>query len=826
MSIEKALIVQAKPHIIAAMSKNMIQKEVVKGCNSDISNHPVHLEPYFTPLWRSPEQLGINDQPLSIPDQITSDEDLNRFQVWISPDQEFDWNQSEHFIKQQQMMSHRGIFQIIGNNEKIILSFFCHKFDVPILSAAFRGTFQHCELTKQKDGMPSTFDQFWGALHFREFFPSPPYSHLLTRPDELRTSPLIPLISVLNAIHAPSAGIYQIIYQPVSPNHNWHRNVQKLLDLEFIRKQHGQNHIPQRFPQQAPSGDLHQMAWDVENKAHNDKPFYVAVFRLGIICEEEKSEPYLDALSTFAGMFQHGGRPLRSLDNNDYAQIINPSQFEKMFLKGITYRPGFLLNSQELTGLIHLPPANSFDVYQTSIELLETLPVREQDITTGTWIGNCEYAGESIRVCLPKPIRKRHTHIIGRPDMGKSTTEEHIILSDIEQEEGVAVFDPHGDLIERLLCLIPERHIERTIYLNPGDPNWVPIWNPLKRIPGQDIGRTADVIVQAIQSFVSPTGWGDRLEHLFRNMIYSLIHLPKGTFFDIANLLQNKSESEDGKKLRKQILQVVENETVRRFWLHDYHRYGKDDLGPPKNKLSKLLVSNTVSLMLSQPDSLFNFRQIMDKGMILLINLSTIGPMARSILGCFILSLLHLTALSRSNIPIAKRKQFHIHCDEAHRFTTDSLEELIAETRKYGVSLSLAHQYMSQFGKRKTDAFSSVGSTIIFNVDSRDANYLIKDLQKKVKLEDIIILEKGEAIARIGTEIVRFKTRPPLKIPKKHFRDKIISESRKKYYRPTHEVKKQLRCSNDRWAKPITPLTPFTSKDASGEIKEFKYDEF
>lgn len=117
-----------------------------------------------------------------------------------------------------------------------------------------------------------------------------------------------------------------------------------------------------------------------------------------------------------------------------------------------------------------------------------------------------------------------------------------MILQDIERGDEVAVLDPHGDLIERILCLIPERHVERTIYFNPGDPDWVPIWNPLKPIQSQDIGRTADDIVRAIQGFVKIGGWGDRLEHLLRNIIFSLIHLPHSTFLDLSDLLRNKSE--------------------------------------------------------------------------------------------------------------------------------------------------------------------------------------------------------------------------------------------------------------------------------------------
>jgi hypothetical protein len=462
--------------------------------------------------------------------------------------------------------------------------------------------------------------------------------------------------------------------------------------------------------------------------------------------------------------------------------------------------------------------------WSASTEGLETLPVRNSSLSTGTYIGTCFYAGVHQVVCIPPEPRERHTHLISRSGMGKSTTLEHMILSDIEQGHGVAVLDPHGDLIERILCLIPERYVEKTIYLNPRDPDWVPIWNPLKRIPGQEIGRVTDDIVQAIKSFVTSGSWGDRLENLLRNIIFSLMHLPNGTFLDISDLLRNKAT--ESETVRDEILKFIDNETVRKFWLHDYKNYGKDDFGPPKNKLSKLLVSaETVALMLSQPESRFNFRQTMAEGMILLVDLSNIGSLGE-ILGCFILSLLHLTALSRSSLPVADRKQFHIHCDEAQKFLTDALEDLIAETRKYKVSLTLAHQFFSQFGQRKTDAFSSVGSTIIFNVVRKDAHSLTEDLRGLVEVDDIISLEPYNAIARIGTDIVRIKTLEPLPIPNPNFRDRIIEESRRKYYKPVHEIQKWIRSRDERWCKPFTPLVPAPSEEPDSSVKELVYDEF
>jgi hypothetical protein len=721
-------------------------------------------------------------------------------------------------------MSFRSGFEVAGNNEGITITFLSHLSDLPIITAAFQGEFELCKLTtKDKELLSNLSAMQWTDTLFRDYFPSPPYSHLLTQPPELHISPLTSLMRVLSTVEAPAVGFYQALFKAVRPENNWHRNVQILLDCEYTIKLVSGFQIPQRYAQQSPSGDLRQMALEVENKAHNDKPFFAMALRVAVIAGSSKGGDLLSSLCTFPSLFQHGGRPLNYVTEKDYQSVLSPEQIRDMFVQGLTYRPGFLVNSWELTGPVHVPPLLQDERCHIPMEGLETLPVRNPTLHTGTCIGTCSYAGDTQEVCIPLVLRGCHTHIIGSTRVGKSTTQEHMILSDIEQGHGVAVLDPHGDLIEGILYLIPERYVNRTIYLNPGDPEWVPIWNPLKRIPGQDIGRTTSDIVRAIQSFVTSGSWGDRLENLLRNIIFSLLHLPNGTFLDISDLLRNKSE--ENKILRNEILKVIVNESVRQFWLHDYEKYDKNDLGPPKNKLSKLLVSGTVSLMLSQPESRFNFKQIMDEGMILLVNLSGISSMG-DILGCFILSLLHLTALSRSALPIADRKQFHIHCDEAHHFMTDSLEDLIVETRKYAVSLSLAHQYLKQFGQRKTDAFSSVGSTIIFNIDSEDARHLTKDLRGLVKVDDITSLKAYNAIARIGTDIVRLKTRPPLPIPNPNFRDRIIEESRRKYYKPVHEVEQWVRRRGERWRQPFTSLVPGPSKGSGTGIEELAYDEF
>jgi hypothetical protein len=283
----------------------------------------------------------------------------------------------------------------------------------------------------------------------------------------------------------------------------------------------------------------------------------------------------------------------------EYAQVLSPGQVREMFMLGLTYRPGFLLNSSELSGLVHIPPTSIFECRRIEIKPLETLSVMSDELSTGCRIGTCDCAGVPQAVCIPEHVRFCSVHYIGRMGSGKSTLFENNTDQDIREYKGLAVLDPHGDLIEKLLRLIPAAHAARTIHFNPADPEYVPLWNPLQCTGVEDRGRIADDLVAAIRNVV--------------------------------------------------------------------------------------------------------------------------------------------------------------------------------EARKYKVGLTLAHQYMSQFTTRKRDALSSVGATVIFNVDTKDASHLRKDLQDKVEVNDLISLEKGEAVARIGTEIVRFKTLKPIEVPEKHVRDQIIA---------------------------------------------------
>jgi hypothetical protein len=792
MAIETAMIAAARPHIVLARSEAAVLREAVKGCEPLIYSQPVALEPAFCPITRPTHRLSDETQPNWVAEKLPSENLLVRKQIWIAKDQPFDWRRSERWLKLlAPVVRHRVAFEVVGNGERIAVGILCHQVDAPLIESAFTAQMEFCELAPAEESpLLANSSATWDQVLFCDFLPEPPYSHLFTSPEELASSPLEALMRILGKLPKPTIGVYQVVFQPVAPEHPWAMNVCALLDYEHrIKSLEGSADV-RRYAQQQPSSPLQQISLDLESKAHNDKPFFAAALRMAVLNGGERAEESMRAIAMMAGLFQHGRRPLCVLTEADYRKVQSPALVRRMFADGATFRPGFLLNSWELTSMVHVPPPKSGRrAHLIPWDQLETLPP-DPVLRQGTPLGSCKYAGSWLPVCVPFKARIKHAHFIGRSGSGKTSVMERMILDDVARGEGVAVIDPHGDLMQRLLALLPLSELERIVYIDPGDPEWTALWNPLNSARNYDPGGAADDLVCVFKTFVE--GWGDRLEHILRNTLYGVLTLPGTTLLDVATLL--RTNSDDGDAFRKAVLDVVDNKSSRDFWEHDFKKYGKDDFGPPRNKLSKLLLTGGVSQMLSQPASAFDLRQIMDEGKILLFDLSRIGMQVRDILGCLLLALLSLETNRRSHLPRAERRTYHIYCDEAHRFMTDAMEDVITQARKYNVSLTLAHQYLSQFSHTKTDALCNVGATIMFSVGRQDALQLSRDLRGLVDADDLINLDEWQAVARIGNQIVRFKTDKPPDDPQPldSSREAILQYCRQHYYRRSADVRREI----------------------------------
>ncbi|MBT3379373.1 MAG: ATP-binding protein [Lentisphaerae bacterium] len=786
MSIEAAMVARARPQIMARTIAAMATAEAGKGCSPDLADVPVRLEPPYMALG----QLGPG-RPSENPPAFVPDDDPGgfiRLRVWTAPEQKPDWSHAELFLKQMYGLGHRAGFEIVGNEDEISTSILCQPCDVPVVVTAFEAQFEHCEVTLcAADPLQQALSSPEFQLRFRDFLPPPPYSHLLTNLTELKTTPFASLLIALGRIRSPCLGFYQCLFEPVDPGHDWHRNVQALLDFEYIAKLNSGSNLMRSYLQQAPSGDLRGMAENVETKAHSDKPFFACAVRVGVLGEQDtEAVGHLNAASTCLSLFQHGGKRMEAVSGDAYFNRYPESTVRRMLTDAVSYRPGFLLNSRELVGLAHVFPVEKSGLRDLPLRPLEPLARINSELQRGTQIGNAEYAGRVFPVCIPELVRYRGTHILASTGMGKTVAMIRMVLQDIVAGKGIAFIDPHGDAVRDILRLIPEALHDRCIYFDPGNPEWTPLWNPLHLSPGVDRHRLADSMIAAFRHVCRD--WGDRLGHVIRNGLVGLLYTDDPCLYDLYML--TRRDSQEGQAVRDRILAVVQDEAVKLFWERDFkHDYRASELASPKHKLSQLVSAGPVSSMFKQRESRIDLPTIMDTGMILLVDLSKIGPDIRDTLGGLILNSLLDATLSRTNQARDQRRPFSVYADEAHLFlAADAIEGLVTQARKFRVSFCLAHQYLRQFTASRVDGLSTVGTTMAGRIDKHDAQYLAKDLQGLVDPAKLTALDPYEMIARIGGDVVRFKTLDQPAPGPEELADRIVERSHQLYYRRASEL--------------------------------------
>jgi len=328
-------------------------------------------------------------------------------------------------------------------------------------------------------------------------------------------------------------------------------------------------------------------------------------------------------------------------------------------------------------------------------------------------------------------------YIVGKTGTGKSTLIETMIRQDIESRQGMALLDPHGDLVERVLACIPEEKKHNLIYLNVPDATLG--FNPLQRVPPEKRALAASGLLDVFKKIWNDS-WGPRLEHILRNSLLALLDQPEATLTDILRLL-------DDKDFRRTAAGRVFNPQVRDFWLREYEsypsRFRAEAIAPIQNKVGAFLANPVLNRILTQRKSSFDLRRVMDEGKFLLVNLAKgkIGEDSAALFGALLVTSIGLAALSRSDHPEKDRRDFFLYLDEFQSFTTLSLASMLSELRKYHVGLVLAHQHFSQLDPQIKDAIlGNTGTIISFRLGVTDAEILEKEFNPVFSSEDLVNL--------------------------------------------------------------------------------------
>ena len=409
------------------------------------------------------------------------------------------------------------------------------------------------------------------------------------------------------------------------------------------------------------------------------------------------------------------------------------------------------------------------------------------------------------RFGIKEKNRRGHIYIIGKTGTGKSTLIENMVISDIKSGKGLALIDPHGDLVEHVLHFVPKRRIKEVIYFNPADIDYPIAFNPLERVHPDYHYLVASGLISVFKKIWSDF-WGPRLEHILRNSILTLLDYPKslsvckhaqaGTLLDITRLLTDK-------EFRNEIIQRITNQQVREFWLFEFEKYSawlrSEAISPILNKIGQFLTSIPLRNIVGQKENRFDLRQVMDEGKVLLVNLAKgkLGEDNCSLLGAMLVTKIWLAALSRAEVPEKKRKPFYLYVDEIHNFLTLSFADILSEARKYGLNLVLAHQYIEQLDEKIRGAiFGNVGTIISFRIGVEDAQYLAKEFYPLFAEQDLINLPNYHIYLKL---MINGATSQPFSaitlIPperKTSHKEEIIELSRKRYAKVRKELEREI----------------------------------
>ncbi|USN53057.1 MAG: type IV secretion system DNA-binding domain-containing protein [Candidatus Nomurabacteria bacterium] len=392
--------------------------------------------------------------------------------------------------------------------------------------------------------------------------------------------------------------------------------------------------------------------------------------------------------------------------------------------------------------------------------------------------------------------RRRHMYFIGKTGMGKTTVLENMMIQDVRAGHGLAVIDPHGDFVEKILDYIPSHRINDVVYINPADVDYPVAFNVLESVNPAHRHLVASGLVSVFKKMWSDS-WGPRLEYILRNSILSLIEYPGSTLLGIPRILVDND-------YRSKVVEKLTDPIVKAFWHEEFGQYANqfrtEAVSPIQNKIGQFLSSSMIRNIIGQPKSTFDLRQLMDEQKIVLLNLSKgrIGEDNAALLGGMMITKIQLAAMSRVDIAEKDRKDFFLYVDEFQNFATESFANILSEARKYRLNLIMAHQYIEQLDEQvRAAVFGNVGSIVCFRVGAADAEFLAKEFDPTFTETDLVNLTKYDIYLRlmidgVASEPFSATTLEPVSGPTGNGQ-KVIEVSRERYAKKREIVEDKIR---------------------------------
>jgi len=465
-----------------------------------------------------------------------------------------------------------------------------------------------------------------------------------------------------------------------------------------------------------------------------------------------------------------------------------------------------ILSTSEISALYHFPfraDSDTPDLMRVkSRELPAPLSLRQTDNNYDVIFGVNKYDNGNVPIGLTLEQRQKHMYIIGKTGMGKTTLLKNAIYQDMLNGKGLAVFDPHGDLLQELLEIIPENRKEDVIVFDPSDRQWPIGLNILA--PGIKFTDKEDeqewITSSVLGVFAKITAkeyWGPRMEHILRNTTLTALHTENPSLFTLQRLLTDKG-------YQKKVAANLKDPVLKQFWNKEFALLGTMQLSsvtaPLTQRLGNFITTKMSRHILLQEKSTVSVSQIMDEGKILLVNLSKgdLGEDMSFFFGTVLTSLIWMAAYQRTKIPEKERRDFFLYVDEFQNFATPRFSEITSEGRKYHVSLIASHQNIAQVEDQHIlKVVAGNANTIIcLKASPDDEKFILPFMEPEVEKGDIVNLPPYRFFMKLTNEksenAFSGVTVPLDNEPSRIIKEEVLKHSRKHNATPRQEVEEYL----------------------------------
>ena len=465
-----------------------------------------------------------------------------------------------------------------------------------------------------------------------------------------------------------------------------------------------------------------------------------------------------EALKALMGSFGSFSSPNGNYFVSKKPGVFSKEKFKKSIFQRESFGKGQILNSLEISSLWHLPThlitlPNIAWGRQMISEAPDDLPIAEglssEEKKKITFVAKTEFKNKLTTFGVIRKDRERHVYVVGKTGTGKTTLLCNMAIEDIRKGEGVAVIDPHGDLIQTLLEYIPKNRINDVCYFNPSDPDFDYPLNILEVSNPAQKELVASGIVSIFYKLYSHS-WGPRMEHILRNTLLTLTARDESTLGDVIRILTDKN-------FRRDIVDKLDDKNLINFWNREFETMSanmqQEAISPILNKVGQFVSSPLIRRVIGYRWSRVKIEDIMNNGKILLVDLSSgkIGEDNSALLGAMIITQIQLAAMNRSFIPERERKSFYLYVDEFQNFATQSFIRILSEARKFKLNLTVANRYMAQLDQEIQDAIlGNVGTLMTFIVGAQDAQVLDKEFGKDFDVDDLVSLGKYQILIKMS----------------------------------------------------------------------------